>query len=85
MFVVLIVVNLFFLFTEITCIKSSLHLTPNVNIRNNKQSYDFNDKVTMSCNTGFIGKTVTARCKDVDTWSENTPTCTSKFSSFDII
>jgi len=32
----------------------------------------------MSCNTGFSGKTVTARCTDVNTWSENSPYCTSK-------
>ena len=79
MFVVLIVVYLFFLFTEKTCTKSSLHLTPKVNVRNDKQRYDFNEDVTMSCNTGFTGKAVTARCTDVNTWSENTPTCTSKF------
>lgn len=69
----------FFLFTEKTCTKSSLHLTPNVNVRNDKQRYNFNDEVTMSCNTGFIGKTVTARCTDVNAWSKNTQTCTSKF------
>lgn len=45
---------------------------------NNKQSYDFNEKVTMSCNTGFSGITVTARCIDANIWSEYTPTCTSK-------
>lgn len=32
----------------------------------------------MACNTGFSGKTVTARCTDVNTWSEESPTCTSK-------
>ena len=32
----------------------------------------------MSCNYGFNGKTVTARCTDVNTWSAKSPTCTSK-------
>ena len=32
----------------------------------------------MSCNTGFSGRTVTARCTDVNKWSENSPTCTGK-------
>ena len=32
----------------------------------------------MSCNNGFSGRTVTAGCTDVNTWSENTPTCTGK-------
>ena len=31
----------------------------------------------MSCNYGFSGKTVTAQCTDVNTWSANIPTCTS--------
>jgi hypothetical protein len=61
-----------------TCTKTSLHLTENVNVRNNKQSYDFNKEVAMSCNNGFSGKTVTARCTDVNTWSAKRPTCTSK-------
>ena len=45
---------------------------------NNKQSYDFNEKVTMSCNTGFSGRTVAARCIDVNIWSEYSPTCANK-------
>ena len=32
----------------------------------------------MSCNYGFIGKTVTARCTDADLWSTNIPTCRRK-------
>ena len=32
----------------------------------------------MSCNNGFSGTTVTARCTDVNTWSAKSPTCTSK-------
>lgn len=32
----------------------------------------------MSCNYGFIGETVTARCTDLNTWSKESPTCTSK-------
>ena len=60
----------------ITCTQTSLHLTRNVNVINYKKSYDFNDEVTMTCNTGFCGKTVTSRCTDVDTWSANQPTCT---------
>ena len=80
MFVVLIVLYLFFLFTEKTCTKSSLHLTPNVNVRNDKQSYDFNEEVTMSCNTGFTGKNMTSWCIDVNTWSKNTPTCKLNYS-----
>ena len=67
-----------FLFTEITCTKTSLHVTHNVNVTNDKQSYDFNEEVTMSCNYGFTGNNVTTRCTDVNTWSNNTPTCTGK-------
>jgi len=32
----------------------------------------------MSCNYGFSGNNVTARCTGLNTWSEKTPTCTSK-------
>ena len=32
----------------------------------------------MSCNYGFSGKTVTARCTDADIWSKNSPTCRRK-------
>jgi hypothetical protein len=32
----------------------------------------------MSCNDGFSGKIVTARCTGLNKWSEKTPTCTSK-------
>ena len=42
------------------------------------QYYDFNGEVTMSCNDGFSDKIVTARCTGLNTWSEKTPTCTSK-------
>jgi hypothetical protein len=45
---------------------------------NNKDSYDFNEAVTMSCKYGLTGKTVTARCTDVNKWSDNTPVCKSK-------
>ena len=68
----------FFLFIEITCTKESLHLTGSVTITNDKQSYKFQDQVTMSCNTGFIGRTVTTRCTGVNIWSQKTPTCTGK-------
>ena len=40
--------------------------------------YNFNEEVTISCNYGLGGKTVTARCTDVNTWSNITPTCKSK-------
>ena len=36
-----------------------------MNVTNNKQSYNFNEAVTMSCNYGYTGETVTARCTDV--------------------
>ena len=42
------------------------------------QYYDFNEEGTMSCNGGFSGKIVTTRCTGLNTWSEKTPTCTSK-------
>ena len=61
-----------------SCTKASLHLSQNVNVTNDKQSYTFQEEVTMSCNNGFSGRTVTAGCTDVNTWSENTPTCTGK-------
>ena len=66
-----------FFFTEITCTQTSLLLALNVNVTNVKQSYIFNEEVTMSCNYGFSGNTVVARCTDVNTWSEKTPNCTS--------
>jgi len=64
--------------TGIACTRTSLHLTRNANVTNIKQSYNFNEEVTMSCNYGFSGNNVTARCTDVNTWSANSPTCTSK-------
>lgn len=33
----------------------------------------------MSCDDGYSGRTVTARCTDVNTWSAISPDCTSKF------
>ena len=39
-------------------------------------------EVTMSCNYGFSGNNVTARCIYVNTWSQNSPTCTSKMLYF---
>jgi len=59
-----------------------LQLTQHVNVRNDKQNYNFQEEVTMSCNRGFSGKTVTARCTDVNNWSENTPTCRGKIFIF---
>ena len=53
-------------------------MTPSVNVTNDKQSYGFNEAVTMSCKHGFIGRTVISQCTEVDTWSKNSPTCTSK-------
>lgn len=53
-------------------------LTQNVNITNDKPSYNFKEEVSMSCNDGFSGKTVTKRCSDLNIWSEKTPNCTSK-------
>ena len=67
--------SIFFLFTEITCTKSSLNLTPYATVTNDKQSYIFDEEVAMSCNYGFSGKIVTARCTDADIWSKNSPTC----------
>ena len=69
---------MFFLFAVKTCTKTSLQLTQNVNVTNDKQSYNINDEVRMSCNYGFSGRTATARCTDVNTWSEESPTCKSK-------
>lgn len=68
-----------FLFVEKKCTKSSLQLTPNANVRNDKQSYDFHEEVTMSCDDGYSGRTVTARCTDVNTWSATSSYCTRKF------
>ena len=69
---------IYFSFTGITCSQRSLLKTQNVNITSDKQSYTFYEAVTMSCNYGFNGNNVTARCTDINTWSENSPTCTRK-------
>lgn len=67
-----------FLFTEITCDRTSLQLTRNVNVANDTHIYSFNEAVTMSCNYGFSGQNVTTRCTDLNIWSEKIPNCTSK-------
>ena len=72
----------FVLFSGITCTKTSLQLSHNVIVRNDQQSYKFRDEVTMSCNYGFSGNNVTAQCTGVDTWSANSPNCTSKILYF---
>ena len=72
----------FVLFSGITCTKTALQLSHNVTVRNDQQSYKFQDEVTMSCNYGFSGDNVTARCIYVNTWSQNSPTCTSKMLYF---
>lgn len=70
----------FQLFTGITCKQLSLNLTQYVVItKEEKQSYDFQENVTLSCKPGFTGKSMTNQCTDVDIWSANTPICTSKF------
>jgi hypothetical protein len=45
---------------------------------NDKDSYGFNEAVTMSCKYGLTGETVTAQCTDVNKWSDNTPACKRK-------
>lgn len=70
----------FLLFTGITCKQLSLNLTQYVVItKEEKQSYDFQEIVTLSCKPGFNGKSMTAQCTDVNVWSSNIPICTSKF------
>ena len=64
--------------SEITCTKTSLHLTQNVNVTYDKQRYDFHKEVAVSCNDGLSGRTVTRRCTDVNIWSKITPNCKSK-------
>ena len=71
----------YFLLTEITCTKASLHLTPLVNVQNDKETYNFQENVTISCNSGYSDKTVISRCTNVNTWSEYSPTCTGKIFS----
>ena len=66
----------FVLFSGITCTKTSLQLSYRVTVRNDQQSYTFQENVTMSCNYGFSGNNVTAQCIDVDKWSANSPICT---------
>ena len=61
-----------------TCTQTSLNLTQSVNVTNFTQNYTFQEGVTMSCNTGYSGKTVRARCTDINKWSQNSPTCTGK-------
>jgi hypothetical protein len=68
----------FVLFSGITCTNTSLQLSHNVTVGNDKQTYEFQEKVTMSCNYGFSGNNVTTQCTDVDKWSENSPNCTGK-------
>lgn len=80
-FVVKILVYFLFLFVGKKCTKSSLKLTPNAIVRNDKQSYDFHEEVNMSCDHGYSGRTVTTRCTDANTWSATSPDCTSKFFS----
>jgi hypothetical protein len=72
----------FVLFSGITCTKTSLQLSHNVTVRNDQQSYIFQENVTMSCNYGVSGNNVTAQCTDVDKWSANSPNCTSKMLYF---
>jgi len=68
------------LFTGITCKQLSLNLTQYVVItKEQKQSYDFQENVTLSCKPGFNGKSMTTQCTDVDKWSANIPICTGKF------
>jgi hypothetical protein len=70
----------FLLFTGITCKQLSLNLTQYVIItKEQKQSYDFQENVTLSCKPCFTGKSITTQCTDVDKWSVNIPICTRKF------
>lgn len=67
-------------FTGITCKQSSLNLTQYVVItKEQKQSYDFQENVTVSCKPGFNGNSMTAQCTNVDKWSANILICTGKF------
>jgi hypothetical protein len=67
------------LFTGITCKRLSLNLNQYVIItKEQKQSYEFQENVTLSCKPGFTRKSMTTRCTGVDIWSPNIPLCTSK-------
>ena len=66
------------LLTEITCTRMSLHLTDGTQVIQDVHRYTFNEMVTMSCKSGFIGTTVRAQCIDVNKWSQIPPMCTSK-------
>jgi hypothetical protein len=66
------------LLTEITCTRMSLNITEDMHAIEHAQNYNFNETVTMSCISGFIGITVTSQCTDVNKWSHKPPTCTSK-------
>jgi hypothetical protein len=68
------------LFTGITCKPLSINLTQYVIItKEQKQSYEFQENVTLSCKHGFTGKSMATQCTGVDKWSTNIPLCTSKF------
>ena len=56
----------------------SLNLTKDIHVIKYVQNYNFNETVTMSCISGFIGTIVTSQCTDVNKWSHKPPICTSK-------
>ena len=56
----------------------SLNLTEDMHVIKYAQNYNFNETVTMSCISDFIGPTVTSQCTDVNNWSHKPPICTSK-------
>jgi hypothetical protein len=56
----------------------SLNLTDDMHVIKYVQHYNFNETVTMSCISGFMGTTVTSQCTDVNKWSHKPPICTSK-------
>ena len=68
------------LFTGITCKPLSLSFTQHAIItKEQKQSYDFQEIVTLSCKPGFTGESMTTQCTHVDKWTPNIPLCTSTF------
>ena len=45
-----------------------------------KSTYDYNENVTYTCDTGFehTAGNLTRTCTAIDNWSGNEPTCTSR-------
>ena len=59
----------------------------NSTISPEKDSYDYGESVTYTCETGYqnTGGQLNRQCTDTDTWSGAAPVCTSKFYSMHIL